>query len=312
VVAGGLVVLTFVVLASIELRFGSGSQQLVPLFYMSSALIGGNFTLLTIVIPISQLVISRQLSAPGELREQIEDTTDYRKSATELVDKEVHPSTPGAFLEALLRDARYSVHELKECRSEIAGDDAVEAIDDALSPLEDQIDRSVRQLESEQTTTFESLVVTLKSNYSDEINQIWRLQSTYPEELTPDAQEHLDTLVTRLKHVDVARQYLKTVYIQEELSRLSRNLLYVGVPVILAGLGLMDVFVSSRRAVLSSVQLSVITPVFATIGGAPLVLLFTYVLRLSVVSERTAAITPFTTPTQEETPVEAITENIED
>jgi hypothetical protein len=138
------------------------------------------------------------------------------------------------------------------------------------------------------------------------------LQSTYPEELTPDAQEHRDTLVTRLKHVDVARQYLKTVYIQEELSRLSRNLLYVGVPVILAGLGLMDVFVSSRRAVLSSVQLSVITPVFATIGGAPLVLLFTYVLRLSVVSERTAAITPFTTPTQEETPVEAITENIED
>lgn len=313
VLAGGLLVLFFVVLAAIELRIGRGSQQIVPLFYMSSAIIGGNFTLLTIVISISQFVIARQLSAPGELREQIEDTADYREASAELVEEEdVPPPTPGAFLEALLVGVRNTVRELDAHRSEIASDDAVEAIGEALSPLEEQVDRSIRQLEKEDATIFKALVVTLNTNYSDEIHQLSRLQTVCQEELTPDAKDSLGTLVTRLKQIDVARQYLKTVYIQDELSRLSRNLMYVGVPVIFVGLSLMEVFVSTRQPVLSPNQLSILTPSFATVGGAPLALLFAYVLRLTVVSERTAAITPFTTPTQEETPVEAITEDADD
>ena len=312
VIAGGTLVLFFVALAAIELRIGSNSQQLVPLFYMSSAIIGGNFTLLTIVISISQLIIAQQLSAPGELREEIADTTDYREASAELVEEEVPPPTPGAFLEALLVGVRNTVHELDAHRFEIASDDAVDAIDEVLDPLEGQVGLSIHELRKEDTTIFKSLVVALNTNYSDEIHQISRLQTVYQEELTPDAKDHLGTLVTRLKQIDVARQYLKTVYIQEELSRLSRNLMYVGVPVILVGLGLMEVFVSARQPALTPKLLSILTPVFAAIGGAPLALLFAYVLRLTVVSERTAAITPFTTPTQEETPVEAITEDADD
>jgi len=310
--AGGLLALFFLVLAAIEYQFGGRVQQLVPLFYMSSAVIGGNFTLITIVISINQLVISRQLSAPGELQEQIEETTAYRDASTELVEVEVPPPTPGSFLEVLLEGVRDAIRDAEEHRSELASDDALEAIGEVLGPLEEQVERAIRQLESEDVTTFEALVVTLNTNYSDDIYEIWRLQTTFREHLTPDAKDCLDRLDTRLKQIDVARQYLKTVYIQEELARLSRNLMYVGVPVILAGLVLMEVFVSTRQPVLSARQLSLITPAFATAAAAPLALLFGYVLRLSVVSQRTAAITPFTTPTQEATPVEAITEDAED
>jgi hypothetical protein len=88
--------------------------------------------------------------------------------------------------------------------------------------------------------------------------------------------------------------------------------MYVGVPVIFVALGLMEVFISTRQPVFTPKQLSVVTPVFATAGAAPLIVLFAYVLRLSVISERTAAITPFTTPTQEKTPVEAITEDADE
>ncbi|WP_435177503.1 hypothetical protein [Halorussus sp. AFM4] len=312
VIAGGLLVGLLAVLAAIEYRVGSSTQQLVPLFYMSSAIIGGNFTLITIVISISQLVISRQLSAPGELRAQIENTTSYREASLELVERDVPPATPAAFLEVLLRGVEDAVEALNGHTSEIASDDAVDAIDDVLSPLEDQIERSIRQIERQDTSILEALVVTLNTNYSEDIHQIWRLETTYHDHITPDAKDSLETLVTRLKQIDVARQYLKTVYIQEELSRLSRDLLYVGVPVIFAGLALMVTFVSTSAPALTSRQLSVITPVFAAVGAAPLALLFAYVLRLSVVSERTAAITPFTTPTQESTPLAAVTDDADD
>ena len=312
VLAGGILVAFFAVLGSIEFRLGATTQQLVPLFYMSSAVIGGNFTLLTIVISISQLVISRQLSAPGELRTQIANTTSYREESLELVQKDVPPATPAAFLEVLLRGVQDAVEQLNAHKTEIASDDAVDAIDEVLTPLEDQIERSIRKLERDDTSILEALVVTLNTNYSEDIHHIWRLETEYHEHITPDAKDSLETVVTRLKQIDVARQYLKTVYIQEELSRLSRDLMYVGVPVIFAGLALMVTFVSTARPALTPRQLSVVTPLFTTVGAAPLALLFTYVLRLSVVSERTAAITPFTTPTQESTPLTAVTDDADD
>jgi hypothetical protein len=47
------------------------------------------------------------------------------------------------------------------------------------------------------------------------------------------------------------------------------------------------------------------------LGVAPLTVLVSYVLRLSIVSERTAAIIPFTTRTQEDTTLSAIPEEDE-
>ncbi|WP_435177501.1 hypothetical protein [Halorussus sp. AFM4] len=312
VLAGGLLVGFLVVLGAIELRMGLATQQLVPLFYATSAVIGGNFTLLTIVISISQLVISQQLSAPGELRAQIEDTTAYRETSTESVGREVAPATPAAFLEVLLEGVLDAVRSLESHRDELTQNGAADAVDEVLDPLEAQLERSVRELRRGGTTIFEALVVTLDTNYSREIYQIWRLQTVYEEDISPDAKECLGDVVERLKQIDVARQYIKTVYIQEELARLSRDLLYVGVPIIFAGLALMVTFVSTDRPMLSPRQLSIITPVFAAVGAAPLALLFAYVLRLSVVSERTVAITPFTTPTQESTPLETVADDADD
>ncbi|NEU59092.1 hypothetical protein [Halorussus sp. MSC15.2] len=300
------------VVLAIELRTSATSQQLVPLFYMSSAIVGGNFTLLTIVISINQLVISRQLAAPGELREQIENTTGYREASAELVEDRVLPPTPAMFLDVLLGGVQDSVRELDGYRSEVVSNAAADAIDEVLEPLDEQIGRAKLELEAEDTTTFEALVVSLNTNYSDDIYHIQRLKTTYEGEFTSDIDDCLDELVAGLKQIDVARQYLKTVYIQEELSRVSRNLMYIGVPVVLVALALMVLFVSTRQSALTPRLLSIVAPVFATVGATPLAVLFAYVLRLSVVSERTAAITPFTTPTQEATPFGAITEETEE
>jgi hypothetical protein len=152
-IASVLLVTFLVGVVVIELRIGPTSQQLIPLFYMSSAIIGGNFTLLTIVISINQLVISQQLSAPGELREQIENATDYRDAAAETVREDVPPPTPAAFLDVLLDGVAASARETEAHYSDVASDDIVDDIDEVLVPLQDQIRWSCPPLRVPVSTT---------------------------------------------------------------------------------------------------------------------------------------------------------------
>lgn len=49
------------------------------LFYVFSGLISGNFTLITVVVSITQLVLSQELQSPGELESEITATADYRE-----------------------------------------------------------------------------------------------------------------------------------------------------------------------------------------------------------------------------------------
>jgi hypothetical protein len=110
--------------------------------------------------------------------------------------------------------------------------------------------------------------------------------------------EYIDSLVLRLQQIDVGRQYLKTVYMQDELARLSRHLFYVGLPAVLAS-GLMFRTTGAGFGVFTGPQIDLIVPVVVTVGLAPLVVLFVYILRITGVSNRTIAITPFTMATGE-------------
>ena len=75
--------------------------------------------------------------------------------------------------------------------------------------------------------------------------------------------ESLDGLVVRLQQIDVARQYLESRHMQNELSTLSRHPLYVGVPAVITSVFLLRVFGSGPR-VFSPRQLFVVIPVAAT------------------------------------------------
>ncbi|WP_247000306.1 hypothetical protein [Halosolutus gelatinilyticus] len=50
------------------------------LFYAFSGMIAGNFTLITVVVSINQLLLSRELQSPGELESEISET---RKSSAD-------------------------------------------------------------------------------------------------------------------------------------------------------------------------------------------------------------------------------------
>lgn len=111
--------------------------------------------------------------------------------------------------------------------------------------------------------------------------------------------DSIDDLIDRLQEIDIARQYFKSMYMQLELSSLSRVLLYTGLPAVaisIASLLILTVPLSEPDTVTNFQSL---LPVTLTIGLLPLAILCSFFLRTATVTKLTAATLPFTTPEQE-------------
>jgi hypothetical protein len=70
-----------------------------------SSLISGNLTLITVVVSINQLLLSREMSSPGELESQIQNVIEYRKDVEDHAG-DIAPVKPLGFLELLFSNTR--------------------------------------------------------------------------------------------------------------------------------------------------------------------------------------------------------------
>lgn len=269
--------------------------------YLAQGLLAGNVTLVTIVLSINQLVLSRELRSPGELQEQIGDVIEYRTDVEETIGRSVVPPTPADFLTTVLHGTWTNAQRLGGVvsGSELVSDRPKTEIDDLVATISDHTVHINDVLEASQESIFSTLAVTLQTNYSESLHEARRIQSVYEDELTPAAHAVLEDLVESLRQIDVARQYFKTIYMQVELATLSRVLLYVGLPAIGSSLVMFLVYVGGPGSAVPPDYLTGLVLVVVSLGFTPLAVLFSFVLRISVIAQRTVAITPFTTPEQE-------------
>ena len=274
-------------------------QNKTAMQYILSSLISGNLTLVTLVISINQVIISRQLNSPGELREDIKNVNEFRERVFDPDQVDVVPVTPSDFLKLLLESIRRDLQRLGGLTARADDDELREDTDELVSGITEHVDRVIRLIEGSGSGTFDTLSALLTTNYADRIYQIRRLKSKHRESLSDETEEYVDDIVSTLQQLDVARQYFKTLYIQTELAYISRVLLYAGVIAELVLVSTLLVLTASGPN-LPQVLPPVVAPLVAAIGLLPLAVLFSYAIRLAVVSQRTIAITPFTTPEQEE------------
>lgn len=167
-----------------------------------------------------------------------------------------------------------------------------------VSDLTGLLDDVIHTLESSEAGTFEVLSVTLMTNYAQQINGVRRIKANYHDDLSDETTSALDGLLERLEDIDVARQYFKSVYLQDELSSLSRVLLYAGVPAEVISVAVLFAITGGGTPPLKLAN--VVIPAAAVVGLLPLSLLFAFILRTATVTQRTAATLPFTTPGQEQ------------
>ena len=269
------------------------------MIYLFQVLVGGNLTLITIVLSINQLVLSREFNTPGELDARIENAIAYRDRVSATAHRDVVPVTPADFLLVLLDGTRESAQRLGGVAEGFGDDRFRDEVDTLVTQLSESGDHANDVLETSHGGVFSALAVTLRTNYSHQLREARRLQTAYEDELTPQLGEAFDELIESLKQMDIARQYFKSIYVQSELSRLSRILLYVGLPSVGSALLMFLVYVGGPGPVTSSEYTFALVLVVVTLGFAPLAVLFSFVVRIALVAQHTVAITPFTTPTQE-------------
>jgi hypothetical protein len=296
-VAGGLLAVLLVAYTALQLVGFTAVQEFGALSTAFGALVSGNITLITVVLSINQLVLSRALGGIGALKSNIEEVSDYRERVRQETDQEVAPEEPEAFLELLLRSTREEANRLHNAAVAI-GDEALQAdVDEAVNRLTDHIEHVLNLLEQPDTGAFGALATTLSTNYARELNAIRRIEVRYTDQLSEEATEALDTITRRIKHVDIARQYFKTMYIREELSYFSRLLLYVGLPAEFLTVAAL-IAMSQSGSTLSGLPLTLpmLAPVVVTVAFTPLAMLFSFVLRVATVAQNTVSPAQFTTP----------------
>jgi hypothetical protein len=295
VVSAGLLGVVSAVLWWIVLSGLAPLQERDPILFLLFALIGGNFTLITIVVSISQFVLARHLESPGEVREQMREVLGFRQEVSEVTQERVVPVTPSGLFELLFRSIGRDVQALKATGWTPADPEMRGEVERLVDDLEHHVEYVTGLLEASDSGIRYALLTVLDTNYSQYFAGAYRLRATHGEDLPESVAESLNRLERNVEQVDVARRYFKTIFIQSELASLSRLLLYIGVPVQVVSVVLMLLFTAPAGPAISPPVLAVVIPVVVTMGFAPIVLLTSYILRLASVVQRTAAMYPFTT-----------------
>ena len=297
-VAGVAAVAIFVFVLAVSVsRFSPlGSQQ--PLYYAFSGLVSGNLTVITVVVAINQLVLSREMWTPKKLQSEVDGMVDYRQRIEDVADQ-VAPVEPLGFLRLVFETTRQQAQQLGGLSVAEADDEIADEVDEVVTTITREADEVDSLLQEGNVGTFRVLSTTLSTNFAREINQLRRIKFDHSDELPADTTEFIDELVQRLQDIDVARQYFKTVYLQQELASLSRLLFYTGLPSVTIVAASLLIFTDPGGTSVTETTLTVVIPLVVTIGLFPLTVLFAYILRTATVARRTAAIIPFTAPSQE-------------
>jgi len=282
------------VLAGIVLSGLVPFRKDTPVLFLLFALVAANFTLIAIVTSLSQLVLGRRLESPGEIRQKIAETVDYREEVGRSIGESVVPVQPDAFLLALYREASVELETLESLQMEERTQLARGELGTLVEDLGTHCDYVIGILKRPSSGLKHALFVSLSADYESTVHRAWHLQWEHADEFTDEAAEPLGRLAGTLQHIEVASRLFKTVFIESELSELSRFLLYVGFPAQLAAVALTLVYTApGPEPPLAVPVLRVLVPAVIAAGFAPFVLLSSYVIRLTVVARRTADTFPF-------------------
>ncbi|WP_276255488.1 hypothetical protein [Halomontanus rarus] len=291
--------LLFAMLAALLIRFdivyvGPGSNLSTAL---GSGLLSGLLTLLTVALSINQLILSRLFGSPGNLSDQLEANLDYRRTVEEIADVAVSPNEPSAFIvllaETLKRRIQDFRREVKGVAVSLHSEDDVGEYASMVTDYADHLGTA-----DDLDDASKVLLITLGTDYADHLDTTREIRSKYGEDLPDEADEALDDVLELLKAVATMRQFFKTLVLQQELAKLSRQLIYTGVPAVLV-----TYFLSQTYTAASDMPTAIdpaYMPIVATAATGvilfPLAVLVASLLRIATVSLYTVSIGTFIPP----------------
>ncbi|MFB6304176.1 MAG: hypothetical protein ABEH47_03345, partial [Haloferacaceae archaeon] len=163
-----------------------------PIETLFQALVTSTITGVTLVLTLSQLVLSQELGAVGDQRERMSGAMEFRRDVEDVVDADVSPTEPSAFLRTLVDATRRHAEALAAA---VDGDGETAARIDAY--VDDVVGNATEvtgQLEGSQFGEFEVVWTALNYDYSWKIYAGRRLRAECGDDLSSDAVAALDAL----------------------------------------------------------------------------------------------------------------------
>ena len=255
-----------------------------------SGAVAGLFTMVTVVISINQLILSRVFGSPKGLRETYRGTAEFRDSVAEATGRTAVPNDPSRFLGVVGEGIR-------ERASDIEGDydgDLGEAVDEYRSSVGAYGEEVVRvEREKESVGVLTDL---LGAEYAEFIAETERLQREHADDFDDDDAAALDALEDLLEALTVGRQYFKTLVIQQLLAKVSRQVAVAGFVALLTAFYVGFVYQSRAPAALPPAALPWIASVGLAVVLSPLVILLVHILRIATIMWYTVSVGPFVRP----------------
>ena len=264
-----------------------------PYATLFNALLGGNVTLLTVVLAVNQLVLSRQLATPGEVRHRMQSVSQYRDEIRNLTDEDVVPVEPPAYLRLLIENTLSLSRDVEASVPKGNCDPALyDGVTTLVAEFEEYSAHILTLLDESEVGVFPALSAVLDADYGKFIHEARTLRVEYEDALPEDTDQTLTEVIESLRQLDVARQYFKSLFMQQELSMFSRHLLVVGVPAVVVAVFVL-VIPDTTALIFGPDAPAGASTLVVALELAPVTVLFAYTLLIATVSFRTASIVPF-------------------
>lgn len=285
---GALVVafyLLLVVCAAVDVV---GFQDDAAMTRMAGGMIAGTFSLITIVLTINQLILSQELGHAGKMEDQLDATLDLRARVEDEAGVPTSPNAPVDFLLLVVRTMRERALELRELVGET--EDQADIADEAGRYADAMVDEAEMLDDLLSTVDVQSLnEITDILEYQEAFDFTYghELRARVDGQLSEDVSDALTALVRTQRLFLIAQSYTRTMYLQLELARLSRLVLYVGLPAVASafvfGLQYADI-----APVVAPAYRFLIVPGLLALVFSPLALLAAYMIRIATITQRTA------------------------
>ncbi len=261
---------------------------------MFSTIIAGLFSFVPLVIAINQISASRVLGSPDRLRQRIESVERFRGNLEGMIsDVAVSTTDPAGFLQLTYRAINERSTALEAACSGCPDAACRQSVAEYSSAITARTEAVTEHLDDD-LHLWSVLLPVMNDTYSKRQNEARRIQNAYGDVLPPEADEMLSELQELLTIVDVTRQYFKSVYLQQELARLSRQIAYSGGAAFLISMLVIMLYASGYPPAVGGLVLLLLVTVSLAIAFSPFAILFSYILRIATILKRTSAPGAFT------------------
>lgn len=278
-------------LGEVSLREMMGPNGLVRSAFQTMLL--SITTSVTLVVTISQLVLSQELGPLGDQRERMDGELSFREDVEEFLGT-ASPPEPNAFLRVLIELSSDKAERLSDVIASSDNDELREDVKQFTDNLVTNAELVNDQLRDVWFGNFAIMQAALDYNYSWHIYELRRIRKNHADALTDEQQTVLDELSAVLGFFASTREHIKSLYFEADLVNLSRQILYIGLPALAIAAG-MGFFADAGMVPGMTLGIDNVTWVVSgafTITALPLLLLAAYIFRLTTLAKRTISIGP--------------------